>query len=172
MLGPDSLARRVTRKVCSINTSRGCASLSHEWSWHVFIEHEVAICIDLHAKVVFKQSLRFVLLEETATDAPASTRVSTNRICSTSANGSAQKRASRRRHHQPSKIREESVRTLRAVRRDSGGRLQRGESRQHRRVVHIHLQKIQLWQEVWVIFEDELVGTGDVVSFAPSRYVM
>jgi hypothetical protein len=88
MLGSDTCARPITQDICSIDSARRLARLAGVHSWQVFVEHEVAVCVNLHAEIVFKQPLRFILLKHATTDARACSRVSADRICITSADRS------------------------------------------------------------------------------------
>ena len=93
MLGSDTCARRITQDVCSIDSARMSARLAGIHRWQVFVEHEVTICINLYAEIVFKQALRFILLEDATADAYPCSRVSANRIIIPSAHGSTDERA-------------------------------------------------------------------------------
>ena len=93
MLGSDTCACRITQDICSVDSARRCSRLAGVYSWQVFVEHEVTICVNLHAEIIFQQPLRFILLEDATADAYPCSRVSANRISIPSAHRSTDERA-------------------------------------------------------------------------------
>jgi hypothetical protein len=88
VLGPNACTRRVAGQIRAVHWSRRRARLADWLCRHVFVEYEVAIGINLHSKVIFEHAVRFVLLEEAATNSSSSTGISTDRELSSSTDGS------------------------------------------------------------------------------------